>query len=87
MGRQSKAEPKGRGKPGRPSEGLQNSAAQLAVEQVRAAEDLATACAQEYLDTKETARRLNVSSSYLNKARVTGDGPPADSDEAGHAFQ
>jgi hypothetical protein len=30
----------------------------------------------EYLDVTETARRLSVSASFLNKARVTGDGPP-----------
>jgi hypothetical protein len=30
----------------------------------------------EYLDSVETAKRLGVSTSFLNKARVTGDGPP-----------
>jgi hypothetical protein len=30
----------------------------------------------EYLDVGETARRLGVSSSFLNKARIAGDGPP-----------
>jgi hypothetical protein len=30
----------------------------------------------EYGDTKQTAKRLNVSPSFLNKARITGDGPP-----------
>jgi predicted DNA-binding transcriptional regulator AlpA len=30
----------------------------------------------EYLDVTQTAKRLGVSASFLNKARVTGDGPP-----------
>jgi hypothetical protein len=81
MGRRFKAELERCGKPGRPSsiardDGLQNSAAQSPLERAREGQVLATACAQEYLDTKETARRLNVSPSFLNKARLTGDGPP-----------
>lgn len=28
-----------------------------------------------FVDTKEAARVLNVSASFLNKARLTGDGP------------
>ena len=81
MGRQFKAERGGHAKPGRPFssarlDGLQNSAAQSALEQAREAQVAATASSQEYLDTNETARRLNVSPSFLNKARLTGDGPP-----------
>jgi hypothetical protein len=30
----------------------------------------------EFLDVDETAKRLGVSASFLNKARVTGGGPP-----------
>jgi predicted DNA-binding transcriptional regulator AlpA len=29
----------------------------------------------EYLDVNETAKRLGISASFLNKARLTGDGP------------
>jgi hypothetical protein len=32
--------------------------------------------ADEYIDVETTALRLNLSASFLNKARVTGDGPP-----------
>jgi predicted DNA-binding transcriptional regulator AlpA len=30
----------------------------------------------EFLDVAETAKRLGVSSSFMNKARLTGEGPP-----------
>ena len=30
----------------------------------------------EYGDTHQTAERAGISASFLNKARVTGDGPP-----------
>jgi hypothetical protein len=30
----------------------------------------------EFFDVKETAKRLGVSASHLNKLRVTGGGPP-----------
>ena len=30
----------------------------------------------EYIDVNETAKRLSVSASYLNKLRIAGDGPP-----------
>jgi hypothetical protein len=30
----------------------------------------------EFLDVNETAKRLCVSASYLNKLRIAGDGPP-----------
>lgn len=31
--------------------------------------------ATEYIDTAEAAKRLGISASFLNKARLTGDGP------------
>jgi len=34
------------------------------------------AASDEFLDVETTAKRLNVSISFLNKARGSGDGPP-----------
>ena len=30
----------------------------------------------EYIDTRQAADRAGISASFLNKARITGDGPP-----------
>jgi Helix-turn-helix domain len=40
------------------------------------ASQLASDLERRYADVKHAAKILNVSASYLNKLRMTGDGPP-----------